>query len=54
MQTHSTTHSIAIVKHKKPIIEIPISEMNASSRSFSFLKNEQDIYTLNDLKGKYV
>lgn len=34
--------------------ELPISEMNAQSPSFQFLKDEPDIYSLKDLKKRYV
>jgi hypothetical protein len=34
--------------------DIPISEINATSESFDFLKDEPDIYTINDLKKRYV
>ena len=34
--------------------EIPITEINSNSDSFSFLKDEPDIYTLKDLKKRYV
>jgi hypothetical protein len=33
---------------------IPISDINAASESFEFLKNEPDIYSISDLKKKYV
>ena len=33
---------------------IPVSEMNASSPSFAFLDEEPDLYTLADLKKRYV
>ncbi len=33
---------------------LPISEMNARSSSFRFLEDEPDIYSLGDLKKRYV
>jgi hypothetical protein len=33
---------------------IPISEINAQSASFQFLEEEPDIYSLKDLKKRYV
>lgn len=34
--------------------DMPISAINANSESFDFLENEPDIYSLNDLKKRYV
>ncbi len=31
-----------------------VTNLNANSSSFDFLKNEPDIYSVNDLKVKYV
>ena len=54
---------IAIGRNKKaeayiiPIPEeqdLPISDINANSSSFNFLKDEPDLYSLNDLKKQYV
>lgn len=33
---------------------LPMSEMNAQSASFQFLEEEPDIYSLKDLKKRYV
>ena len=33
---------------------LPISEMNAASPSFVFLEDEPDLYSLEDLKKRYV
>ncbi len=33
---------------------IPISQINEQSESFDFLENEPDLYSLNDLKKRYV
>ena len=33
---------------------LPISQMNESSPSFDFLDDEPEIYSLNDLKKRYV
>lgn len=33
---------------------LPISQINAHSPSFQFLEDEPDIYTLDDLKKRYV
>ncbi len=40
----------------KPEIDkdLPISAINAASRSFDFLEEEPDIYSLNDLRKRYV
>lgn len=40
----------------KPEIDkdLPISAINTASRSFDFLEEEPDIYSLNDLKKRYV
>lgn len=34
--------------------DVPISEINATSSSFDFLNDEPDIYSLKDLKKRYV
>lgn len=34
--------------------EIPTSAMNAASPSFNFLESEPDLYSLKDLKRRYV
>ncbi len=34
--------------------DLPISAINASSSSFDFLEDEPDIYSLKDLKKRYV
>lgn len=34
--------------------DLPVSEMNAQSESFKFLKDEPDIYSFKDLKKRYV
>jgi PHD/YefM family antitoxin component YafN of YafNO toxin-antitoxin module len=34
--------------------ELPISEINAQSSSFQFLEEEPDLYSLKDLKKRYV
>ena len=33
---------------------LPITEMNAQSSSFEFLEEEPDLYSLKDLKKRYV
>lgn len=33
---------------------LPISEINAQSQSFQFLEDEPDLYSLEDLKRRYV
>lgn len=55
---------IAIGRHKKCEVlivpapdlseKIPVTQMNAASSSFDFLKDEPDLYSLNDLKKRYV
>lgn len=34
--------------------DLPISQMNAASTSFSFLQQEPDLYSIKDLKKRYV
>lgn len=34
--------------------DLPISEINAQSGSFKFLEDEPDLYSLKDLKKRYV
>jgi len=34
--------------------EIPVSEINAQSPSFDFLAEEPDIYSIKDIKKRYV
>ena len=34
--------------------DIPLTEINAASESFAFLENEPDLYTMDDLKKRYV
>jgi len=34
--------------------DLPISEMNAASGSFDFLEEDPDLYSLSDLKKRYV
>lgn len=34
--------------------DLPISQMNAASTSFDFLQQEPDLYSLKDLKKRYV
>lgn len=62
-QVKYTKNIIAIGRNKKaevlitPIPEtydIPITEINTVSSSFSFLENEPELYSLNDLKKSYV
>lgn len=55
---------IAIGRHEKDEVlivpkpdldqELPVSQMNAASPSFDFLKDEPDLYSLKDLKKRYV
>ncbi len=34
--------------------KLPITEINAQSKSFKFLEEETDIYSLKDIKKRYV
>ena len=34
--------------------DIPITEINSDSKSFNFLNDEPELYSINDLKVKYV
>lgn len=34
--------------------DLPITAINAASKSFDFLKDEPDVYSLSDLKKRYV
>ncbi len=45
---------VLIVPKPETEDELPISEINAASSSFVFLKNEPDLYSLKDLKRRYV
>jgi prevent-host-death family protein len=59
-----TRKAIALGKHGKVDVflvavgdedeSIPISEINAASDSFAFLKDEPDLYSIADLKKRYV
>lgn len=45
---------VLVVPYLKPDEELPISQMNAESESFKFLKDEPDLYTFDDVKKRYV
>lgn len=45
---------VLIVPKPETQEEIPISEINSTSSSFSFLEKEPDLYSLKDLKKRYV
>ncbi len=45
---------VFIVPAYQIVEDVPVSEMNAASKSFDFLENEPEIYTLKDLKKRYV
>lgn len=61
-----TGEAFAIGRHNKPevlVIKFPtayntafneIANINAQSESFSFLEDEPDLYSVNDLKRRYV
>jgi len=34
--------------------DLPMAEINANSESFDFLEDEPDLYSINDLKKRYV
>lgn len=40
-------------KHEKYILNKGIQELISESKSFEFLKEEDDLYTLDDLKERY-
>jgi hypothetical protein len=42
-----------IKKYEEQLITENIQKLAAESKSFSFLNDEEDIYSLNDLKEKY-
>ena len=45
---------VLIVSFSEEEGALPISEMNAQSKSFHFLEEEPDLYTVDDLKERYV
>ena len=45
---------VLIIPRPEITEEIPVSHINASSSSFQFLADEPDIYSLGDLKKRYV
>lgn len=45
---------VYIIPKPEPDKELPISEINSSSESFDFLEDEPDIYSLKDIKKRYV
>ena len=42
------------LEEKEVASKLPISEINATSSSFDFLKDEPDLYSTHDLKKRYV
>jgi len=45
---------VLVVPAPEPEEDLPVSEINAKSPSFDFLENEPDLYSLHDLKKRYV
>lgn len=42
-----------LLRIQKKILSEEVTEMNVNSKSFKFLADDKDIYTVNDLKVKY-
>jgi hypothetical protein len=40
-------------KHEEYILKTGIQKLETESGSFQFLKNEEELYTINDIKEKY-
>jgi hypothetical protein len=40
-------------KHEEYILKTGIQKLETESGSFQFLKNEEELYTVNDIKEKY-
>jgi len=40
-------------KHEEYILSEGTRKLSAESKSFDFLKNDENIYTINDIKEKY-
>jgi len=40
-------------KYEEYILREGVQNLVVESESFKFLKNDEDIYTVNDIKGKY-
>ncbi len=40
-------------KHEKKALSRDVSGINTSSKSYKFLEEDSDLYTVNDLKVKY-
>jgi hypothetical protein len=43
---------LVAIPHLEP--DVPVTEINASSPSFAFLASEPELYTVHDLKKRYV
>lgn len=41
------------LKHEEFILQKGIQELESESKSFLFLENEEELYTVNDIKEKY-
>ena len=51
---HCNKDDVLIVPKPEFEEEIPVSRINAASPSFDFLKDESDLYSLKDIKKRYV
>jgi len=40
-------------KHEENILREGVIQLNSQSKSFKFLENEEDLYTLDDIKETY-
>ncbi len=49
-----TEHDEEDLKTIIDFTDIPMTEINAQSDSFKFLEDEPDLYSLNNIKKKYV
>ena len=45
---------VLLIAMPQPDADIPITDINAASSSFAFLRDEPDLYTVADLKKRYV
>ncbi|MBI5754619.1 hypothetical protein HZA41_00185 [Candidatus Peregrinibacteria bacterium] len=51
---HRNKEEVLMVPKPDMAEALPISAINAASRSFKFLEDEPDMYSLKDLKKRYV
>lgn len=51
---HNGKAEVLLVSFDSQVDEEPITEVNAASESFTFLADEPDIYTVDDVQERYV